>query len=138
MFENLKMLRQLIASEKAVPAYTVFSDAALMDMVRKHPASMDAFLDVSGVGLAKQEQYGQVFLAVIRDGREPNDAILDFQEVMKQKLTKANKGAAWSVEEENQLRDEYEAEMPMREMALKHERSIGGIKARLQKLGLIE
>ncbi len=138
MFENLKILRQLIAAEKSIPAYTVFSDTALIDMVRRHPVSMDAFLDVSGVGLVKQQQYGLVFLAVIRDGREPNDAMLDFHDVKKQKLTKANKGAAWSAEEEKQLQEEYEAEIPMREIALKHERSVGGIKARLQKLGLME
>ena len=83
MFENLKTLRHLIALKKSVPAYTVFSDAALRDMVRKHPTSMDGFLDVSGVGLVKQEQYGQVFLAVIRDGREPNDALLDLRETAK-------------------------------------------------------
>jgi len=77
LFENLKMLRQLIAARKCVPAYTVFSDAALIDMVRKHPTSLDAFLDVSGVGLSKQKQYGQAFLAVIRDGREPNDVMMD-------------------------------------------------------------
>lgn len=83
LFENLKTLRHLIALKKGVPAYTVFSDAALRDMVRKHPTSMDGFLDVSGVGLVKQEQYGQVFLAVIRDGREPNDALLDLRETAK-------------------------------------------------------
>ena len=139
LFENLRMLRQLIAAEKAVPPYTVFSDAALVDMVRKHPTSMDAFLDVSGVGLAKQEQYGQVFLAVIRDGREPNDAMLDFHDAGKrQRLTKANKGSAWSEQEEANLRDEYESELPLREIARKHERTVAGIKARLLKMGLIE
>ncbi|MBR5547095.1 MAG: RecQ family ATP-dependent DNA helicase [Clostridia bacterium] len=138
LFENLKMLRQLIASERSVPAYTVFSDAALIDMVRKHPTSMDAFLDVSGVGLVKQEQYGQVFLAVIRDGREPNEAINELQDYQKQKLIKSNKNALWTDAEENQLRSEYEAEMPLREIARTHERTVGGIRARLQKLGLIE
>jgi len=107
-------------------------------MVRKHPTSMDAFLDVSGVGLTKQEQYGQVFLAVIRDGREPNDAMLDFHVVKRTKLTKENQGSAWSAEEEGRLKEEYESELSMREIAQKHQRSVGGIKARLQKLGLIE
>jgi len=138
LFDNLKMLRQLIASEKSVPAYTVFSDAALTDMVRKQPASMDQFLDVSGVGLTKQEQYGQVFLAVIRDAREPNDAMLDFRVVTRTKLSKENDGSAWSEKEEKQLREEYEAELPLREIAQKHLRSTGAIKARLQKMGLLE
>ena len=80
LFENLKTLRALLAAAKQTPAYTVFSDASLMDMVKKHPTSLDAFLDVSGVGLTKQEEYGKVFLSVIRDGKEPNEAILDYQE----------------------------------------------------------
>ena len=138
LFENLKILRQLIASEKKVPAYTVFSDTALVDMVRKHPTSMDAFLDVSGVGLVKQEQYGQLFLSVIRDGREPNDVIFDFESKHKTDLHSENKGVSWTEKEEKQLAEEYESETPMREIAEKHKRSIGGIRARLQKLGLID
>lgn len=77
LLENLKTLRALLAAERHAPAYTVFSDASLVDMVQKHPMSMDAFLDVSGVGLAKQRRYGPVFLSVIRDGREPNEAMQD-------------------------------------------------------------
>ncbi len=136
LFENLKTLRQLIAAEKKVPAYVVFSDAALIDMVHKHPTSMDSFLDVSGVGATKQEQYGQVFLSVIRDGREPNDAMVDFRETYE--APKTTRGSVWSSEEEDQLRNEYESELPICEIAEKHNRSVGGIKARLQKLGLIE
>lgn len=138
LFENLKILRQLIASEKSIPAYTVFSDTALADMVRKHPTSMDEFLDVSGVGLAKREQYGQVFLSVIRDGREPNDAMLDFEAKQKTVLTKENKGSLWTTEEEKQLEEEFESELPIRTIAEKHKRSVAGIKVRLKKLGLID
>ena len=138
LLENLKILRQLIASEKNIPAYTVFSDAALTDMVRKHPTSMDAFLDVSGVGLVKQEQYGQVFLSVIRDGREPNDAMLDFDIGKKELLLKENKGSLWSGEEEKQLEAEFDSELSMNEIAQKHKRSVTSIKARLKKLGLID
>lgn len=78
LYENLRTLRMLLASEKKAPAYTVFSDASLMDMVRKRPITLDAFLDVSGVGNAKQKEYGNVFLAVLRDGKEPNDAFEDY------------------------------------------------------------
>lgn len=137
LFENLKMLRHLFATDKSVPAYTVFSDAALIDMVRKHPTSMDDFLDVSGVGLAKQAQYGLAFLSVIRDGKEPNDAFLEFPSNEGGRNAKTNKGSTWSEQEEKQLQDEFESELPMREIAQKHERTIGGIKARLQKMGLL-
>ena len=43
--DNLKALRSLLASEQKAPAYTVFSDASLADMVRRLPKTLDDFLD---------------------------------------------------------------------------------------------
>jgi len=76
LYQNLKDLRSLLAHRSRMPAYTIFSDVTLQDMVRKRPMDLDSFLDVSGVGAAKQRIYGEAFLAVIRDGAEPNDALL--------------------------------------------------------------
>ncbi len=76
LYENLRELRKLLANRSRMPAYTIFSDVTLQDMVKKRPTDLDAFLDVSGVGANKQRIYGEAFLAVIRDGTEPNDAIL--------------------------------------------------------------
>lgn len=76
LYENLRDLRKLLANRSRMPAYTIFSDVTLQDMVKKRPQDLDAFLDVSGVGANKQRIYGEAFLAVIRDGAEPNDAIL--------------------------------------------------------------
>lgn len=76
LYENLRDLRKLLANRSRMPAYTIFSDVTLQDMVKKRPTDLDAFLDVSGVGVNKQRIYGEAFLAVIRDGTEPNDAIL--------------------------------------------------------------
>lgn len=47
-------------------------------------------------------------------------------------------GAAWSSEEEQQLRDEFAAHKPFSEIAAAHGRTQGAITARLVKLGLIE
>ena len=75
LLENLKALRTLLASARRVPAYIVFTDATLLDMVRKKPQTMEEFLNVSGVGETKRRIFGQAFLSVIRDGKEPNDAL---------------------------------------------------------------
>ncbi|MEG0048074.1 MAG: RecQ family ATP-dependent DNA helicase [Clostridia bacterium] len=80
LWENLKDLRFLLANRRHAPAYTVFSDASLHDMIKKRPATLDAFLDVSGVGLTKQQKFGKAFLAVIRDGKEPNEAMEEMDE----------------------------------------------------------
>jgi len=67
LFEALRTLRRTIADEKKVPAYIVFSDATLRDMARRRPGSLDEFLEVSGVGEKKRQQYGARFIAAIRE-----------------------------------------------------------------------
>jgi len=46
-----------------VPAYVVFSDATLRDMVLRRPRNEAEFAEVHGVGAVKLERYGEVFLA---------------------------------------------------------------------------
>ena len=65
LFEQLRALRREIANEQQVPAYVVFSDKSLIDMASKKPQSLEELLDCHGVGVAKLERYGDVFLGVI-------------------------------------------------------------------------
>ena len=65
LFMKLKSLRSKLASEAKVPAYVVFSDAALRDMCRLCPVTRDEFLNVSGVGKRKAEQYSDEFCRLI-------------------------------------------------------------------------
>jgi len=65
LFDALRQLRRDIAMEHDVPAYIIFSDATLVDMVLKKPQSSNAMLAVRGVGEAKLEKYGEEFLEVI-------------------------------------------------------------------------
>lgn len=66
LFQQLKDLRNALASKARVPAYIVFTDASLRDMCRKLPVDNEAFLDVSGVGEAKKDRYGTIFTEVIK------------------------------------------------------------------------
>ena len=61
----LKATRTRLAGEENVPAYIVFSNAALTDMAQKAPRTMDEFLQVSGVGEYKAAKYGKAFLDTI-------------------------------------------------------------------------
>ena len=67
LFSKLKELRFKLAAEKKVPAYIIFSDAALADMCSKMPSNDAEFLEVSGVGKVKLEAYGEKFLEVINN-----------------------------------------------------------------------
>ncbi len=66
LFEALRRLRTTLASERHVPAYIIFGDAALRDMARKRPSTLQRFLNVRGVGEMKCEQYGRVMIEKIR------------------------------------------------------------------------
>ena len=66
----LKRLRSRLAQEAGLPAYVIFSNATLEDMARRQPTTMDAFLQVSGVGTVKAHKYGGAFLETIRAYRE--------------------------------------------------------------------
>ena len=63
---KLKSLRMQFSREIGKPAFVVFSDATLIDMVTKIPTSRDEMLEVSGVGQTKFERYGEAFLEAIR------------------------------------------------------------------------
>ena len=73
LFLRLRALRKRLANAQGVPAYIVFSDAALRAMARARPATPEAFLDVPGVGPVKLERYGNEFLAAILDDHGQDD-----------------------------------------------------------------
>jgi ATP-dependent DNA helicase RecQ len=66
LFERLRQLRNKLATKQGVPAYIVFSDATLRHMCTLMPSDEDEFLEVNGVGQAKLEKYGSVFLSEIK------------------------------------------------------------------------
>lgn len=65
LFERLRKLRQEIALAENIPAYLVFSDAALKEMERARPMCESDFLEISGVGQRKLEVYGEDFITEI-------------------------------------------------------------------------
>ena len=71
LYERLAALRTELAREQDVPAYIIFSNAALVDMCAKRPRTIEEFLGVSGVGATKAERYGEAFLAEIARSERP-------------------------------------------------------------------
>jgi ATP-dependent DNA helicase RecQ len=68
LFERLRVVRRELADEAGVPAYIVFGDKVLLEMVARRPGSSRELLQVPGVGEAKLERYGAAFLDVLRGG----------------------------------------------------------------------
>jgi ATP-dependent DNA helicase RecQ len=66
LFEELRVLRRELADETGVPAYIVFGDKVLLEMVARRPTTKHELLQVPGVGEAKLERYGARFLKVLK------------------------------------------------------------------------
>ena len=66
LMEHLKVVRREVASKSGVPAFVVFNDASLLDMVRRRPTTPEQFAEVSGVGERKAVKYGRTFINAIR------------------------------------------------------------------------
>ena len=65
LVQRLSAQRARMAEKEHMPAYIVFSNAALRDMCRKKPSSLAAFRQVSGVGIIKSQKYGKAFIKEI-------------------------------------------------------------------------
>jgi ATP-dependent DNA helicase RecQ len=66
LFDSLRALRRAQAEQRRVPAYIVFGDAALREMARQRPVTLEAFREVKGVGDKKCADYGDLFVQHIR------------------------------------------------------------------------
>ena len=65
LWDALRECRSRLARDAGVPAYVIFHDATLKEMVRLRPASLEELAAVHGVGEKKLESYGATFLQVL-------------------------------------------------------------------------
>ncbi|MDZ4330192.1 MAG: DNA helicase RecQ [Flavobacterium sp.] len=117
LFETLRKLRYEISKEEEVPAYVIFSDAALRQMETKRPMSDTELLAIDGVGRAKLEKYGDAFIK----------AIIDFQ---KSKVVRKKKEAT-TYKETLEL---YKSGLSVEEIAQKRKLGLSTIMSHLAKL----
>lgn len=66
LYEELRQLRNQVASKNGKPPFTVFSNASLESMSALKPTSLEDFLEVHGVGEFKAKKYGKRFMEVIK------------------------------------------------------------------------
>ena len=69
LFNSLRELRLALAKRRGVPAFAVFTDATLLEIACKKPATSADFLRISGVGTKKLEDYGTLFLQAIAQNK---------------------------------------------------------------------
>lgn len=67
LFERLRAQRTALARAESVPPYTVFHDSTLRELAIWQPTDRDSLLQIRGVGPAKADKYGDIFLDLIRE-----------------------------------------------------------------------
>jgi ATP-dependent DNA helicase RecQ len=65
LWEALRACRQELANEHNVPAYVIFHDKTLHEMLAYRPKTASEMLGISGVGQTKLDRYGERFLSVL-------------------------------------------------------------------------
>ena len=117
LFEILRKLRYEISKQEEVPAYVIFSDAALRQMETERPMSDEELLSIDGVGKAKLEKYGDAFI----------NAIIEFQ---KTKVVKKKKEGTTYQE----TLEMYNSGLLVEEIAEKRKLGVSTIMSHLAKL----
>jgi superfamily II DNA helicase RecQ len=66
IYSKLRTLRKELSEKEGVPAYTLFNNEHLAEMVRHRVTSKDRLEQINGVGPARIEKYAQPFLELVR------------------------------------------------------------------------
>lgn len=127
LFSMLKKKRLELAQKANIPAFIVFSDAALRDMCLKMPKNTEEFLGVSGVGPQKCESYSEDFLSVIKE----------FSGEAKKGGSPSESKGGWTVDETERLRDEVEKGLSLTQISARHGRPANDIRKRLHETGIL-
>ena len=89
LWNALRTCRKTLAEEQGVPAYVIFHDATLAEMVERQPQTLEQLSRISGIGERKLEAYGDAFLDVILEHSQPA-AITDTVDETVQLLCQGN------------------------------------------------
>lgn len=65
VYSELRRLRKQLAEREGVPAYAIFTNEQLAAMVQRRVVSAQALGAIEGVGEARVDKFGEVFLATL-------------------------------------------------------------------------
>ncbi len=65
LFQRLRALRLELSKAQNVPPYVIFHDTTLIGLAKAQPKTLQEMGNISGIGAAKLERYGEAFLREI-------------------------------------------------------------------------
>jgi superfamily II DNA helicase RecQ len=69
VFAKLRSLRKTLAEKDGVPAYALFTNEQLAEMVRRRVHTNSGLKEIEGIGQARVDKYGASFITILREGR---------------------------------------------------------------------
>lgn len=70
LFVKLRTLRKEQAEKEGVPPYALFTNEQLADMIRGKVSTLQGLSEIKGVGEAKMEKYGRLFVDALGKAME--------------------------------------------------------------------
>jgi ATP-dependent DNA helicase RecQ len=67
LWQALKAKRLELAREQGVPPYVIFHDSTLLEIHNRKPQTLDEMGQISGIGQAKLQRFGDAFLSVLEE-----------------------------------------------------------------------
>jgi len=74
---KIKSWRKEIANKNSVPAYVIFNDATLNDIVHYQPKTLEELLNIQGMGKVKIERFGKEILDFIENNKFGKQSTFD-------------------------------------------------------------
>ncbi|MGC7411401.1 DNA helicase RecQ [Pandoraea pneumonica] len=65
LFDKLRAWRQDMAKTQQVPAYVILHDRTLRELAQRRPRHRDGLVDITGLGEAKIERYGEALVELL-------------------------------------------------------------------------
>lgn len=132
LYEELKSLRFKLAQKENVPPYVIFSDATLVEMATYFPIEEESFLNISGVGQKKADNYGDDFLKLISKYVQKNQ-LKPRKKLSTSKKTKSSSNLGISATEKVTLKHHQEG-LNLFQIAQKREMTYNTIESHLANL----
>ena len=67
VYAHLRSLRKEIADREGLPAYALFTNEQMAEMVQRRVVTVAAMREIQGIGDARMEKYADAFLQLLRE-----------------------------------------------------------------------
>lgn len=67
LYKSLRSYRFIASEKEKIPAYMVFRDIELVNIVRHQPKTKEELLNIKGIAVKKYEKYGEDVLKIVND-----------------------------------------------------------------------